>query len=536
MLKNCNVPRVRSLACFVIVIALCLMPALSASAQIALRQLSHDNFTNRDSQHSTEIEPDTFSFGSTIVATFQVGRAANGAASDTGWATTTDCGKTWASGNLQGISKIENPSNPWDRANDPAVAYDAAHAIWLIVTMPWSAATTHQSGGVIPDRPPALIPAAVVSRSSDGITWGATPVVVTPDVISSDKPWIACDNTPTSPFYGHCYISWDIPDSQNLFQMNTSTDGGLTWGPTLTTADSATGLGGGPVSLNDGTVVVPFLDTSSASPTIQAFTSTDGGESWGHTTTITQSFYHAQAANLRSGPWPSQEVDGAGRVFVVFEDCRFRTSCASNDILLTSSIDGVSWTPPSRIPIDPVTSTFDHFLASIAVDPNTSGTSAHLTVTYYYYPQTNCTSSTCSMNVGSISSLNGGITWARPVRVSPPMQMSWIALTNGHFMLGDYFSTSYCGGKAFGVFAIAKPKVGLLFNQQMYTTMNGLNASLKGPFLSSAGEKPVANPISDFVFDEEESESAQNSTDILPWLDLEGLEVGLSRSTTIALH
>ncbi len=39
-----------------------------------------------------------------------------------------------------------------------------------------------------------------------------------------------------------------------------------------------------------------------------------------------------------------------------------------------------------RIPIDATTSTVDHFIPGIGVDPTTSGANAHLTIVYYYYP------------------------------------------------------------------------------------------------------------------------------------------------------
>jgi len=42
-------------------------------------QLSSDLYANKTSQHQTEVEPDTFSYGSTIVTAFQVGRFSDGA-------------------------------------------------------------------------------------------------------------------------------------------------------------------------------------------------------------------------------------------------------------------------------------------------------------------------------------------------------------------------------------------------------------------------------------------------------------------------
>ena len=45
-----------------------------AVASVTPLQISSDPYTNTTSQHKTEVEPDTFASGSTIVSTFQVGR------------------------------------------------------------------------------------------------------------------------------------------------------------------------------------------------------------------------------------------------------------------------------------------------------------------------------------------------------------------------------------------------------------------------------------------------------------------------------
>ncbi|HEU5376738.1 MAG TPA: hypothetical protein VFV38_14985, partial [Ktedonobacteraceae bacterium] len=50
----------------------------AALAATTLLQVSNDPFTNTSSQHQTEVEPDTFSFGSTIVTAFQTGRISGG--------------------------------------------------------------------------------------------------------------------------------------------------------------------------------------------------------------------------------------------------------------------------------------------------------------------------------------------------------------------------------------------------------------------------------------------------------------------------
>src|SRR5205085_10939098 len=94
----------------------------------------------------------------------------------------------------------------------------------------------------------------LVSRSTDGgRTWGL-PVAVNTSGDFNDKNWTVCDDTASSPFYGHCYTEFDDFTQLNLVQMSTSTDGGLTWGPSETSADHASVIGGQPLVQPNGTV------------------------------------------------------------------------------------------------------------------------------------------------------------------------------------------------------------------------------------------------------------------------------------------
>src|SRR5262249_12650845 len=148
-----------------------------------------------------------------------------------------------------------------------------------------------------------------------------------------DKNWTVCDDTPTSPFYGNCYTEWDNHADGNRIQMSTSTDGGLTWGPARNTANNATGLGGQPVVQPNGNRIVPIANASETA--ILAFRSTDGGASWGSTVTVAPVVDHTVAGKLRSGPLPSAAIDAAGKVYVVWQDCRFQRGCRANDIVLS---------------------------------------------------------------------------------------------------------------------------------------------------------------------------------------------------------
>ena len=116
----------------VLTVALLVLAAGPALANVPLTQVSSDPFTNPTSQHRTEVEPDTFAFGQTIVSAFQVGRFFDGGASAIGFATSTDGGLTWTRGFLPGITKFQG-GGPFDRASDPAVAFDAGVVICAAV-------------------------------------------------------------------------------------------------------------------------------------------------------------------------------------------------------------------------------------------------------------------------------------------------------------------------------------------------------------------------------------------------------------------
>jgi hypothetical protein len=427
--------------------------ALAELRAFTPRRLSSDPFTNSTSQHRTEVEPDTFAFGSTIVATFQVGRFFDGGSDDLGFATSNNKGATWKSGLLSGITGFVGGGG-FSRVSDPSVAFDARHNAWLIAGI---VLTGNAGVGV------------VTSRSVDGgHTWSG-PVTV-PTAGAVDKDWIVCDNNSSSSFYGHCYTEWDQTSSNDLLFMNTSTDGGLTWGLPLNTADAAQGWGGQPVVQPNGTVIVPYVTPSEDA--IRSFSSVTGGSSWSASVPVASLTDHPVGGNLRSEPIPSAGVDAAGEVYLVWQDCRFRANCAANDLVLSTTTQASypTWSAVKRIPLDPVTSTLDHFIPGVAVNPATSGDKAHLALAYYYYPHTACGSTTCRLEVGYATSANGGSTWSSPTQLAGPMLLTWLPDTSLGRMVGDYISASYVGGRVVPVFASASAPVGNVFNESIFVT------------------------------------------------------------------
>jgi hypothetical protein len=421
--------------------------APAGAAQTGVVQISADPYTPASAsngEHATEVEPDTFAWGSTVVSVFQTGRIFNGGATDIGWATSSNGGVSWTHGFLPGTSTQATQPGPFFAASDASVAYDAKDGVWMAS---WLGA--HFSGGGIVD--------VMLSRSTDGgLTWG-TPVVIAANNVFYDKNWTVCDNSPSSPFYGRCYTEFDNADSRDLEQMSTSTDGGLTWNAPQTTADQAHGLGGQPLVQPNGRVIVPF-EGIGRSGGIRAFTSDDGGATWNASVLVSAIRSH-QVAGVRTSPLPSAEINRYGTVYVVWQDSRFESGGDANDIVLSTSADGTSWSPVTRIPIDPVGSGIDHFLPGLAVDRDSAGAYTVLALTYYYDTNASCVGGTCQLEVGFTSSLNNGQSWSAPRVLGGPMQEDWLAPTSQGFMAGDYISTSFLAGqqRVEGVFPIGMP-------------------------------------------------------------------------------
>ena len=447
-------------------LALSVVAALAVSvagAASTLVQISSDPFTNTTSFHRTQVEPDTFAFGSTIVATVQTGRFHSGGSSDIGWATSRDGGASWTHGFLPGITFYDHLGGSFPRVSDPSVAFDAKHRVWMISSIPLTSGVS--------------VPFVYVNRSTNGGTHWSNPVTIPPPVgvkVDLDKNWTACDNWPASPFYGNCYTEFDNFAQGDVVYMSTSSDGGLTWGTPKTMPSKFTAIGGQPVVQPNGTVVVPIEDFNPQR--IAAFMSTDGGNSWTNPVTVDRIQFRTVAGNLRTSPLPSAEIDGAGKVFVAWEDCAFEPNCAANDIVFSTSSDGVNWSAKRRVPIHSVGSGADHFIPGIAVDPGTSGATAHIGLSYYYYPNASCSQPNkpaCQLFSGFISSGDGGATWGGKTTTSRPMDLTWLPLTSQGYMVGDYESTSFSGGLAYPAIVVANEPSGSVFDEALYTVVGG---------------------------------------------------------------
>ena len=440
-----------------------------ASAQGLFRQLSQDSFSGGSGQHQSEVEPAAFAYGPTIVAAFQVARVYGGGGMDVGWATSTNGGISWTNGYLPGLT-TSYKGGSYSAASDPSVAYDLKHGVWMINTIPIA-------GGID----------VAVSRSKDARNWDNPVFVSKPG--DADKNWIICDNTPTSPYFGNCYVGWDTP----LIQMSTSTDGGLTWSAPKATTAFDYGIGINPVVQPNGNVIVGFADYNGG---MSAFMSTNGGQSWNGAISISSAPSHGEDGGLRSAGLPSTAIDGAGTVYVSWPDCRFETGCAANDIVYSSSADGTHWSSVVRVPIDPIASGVDHFIHGMGIDPRTSGGSAHMGITYYYYPVSNCGGS-CTLFAGFTQSSDGGATWTAGTPISQGMQLSWLPHSQNGLMVADYVATVFSGNRAFPIYVVAQAPSGGLLQEAAYTEGYGFFFNGAEQTFSSAEDQPIPDAKSD---------------------------------------
>jgi hypothetical protein len=447
---------------------------LGTRPTLALTRVSTDPFTNLGSQHATEVEPDVFAFGGTVVGAYQAGRFSTGGASDVGWATSANGGSSWQHGMLPGVTKNLG-GGPRARASDPSVVYDAKYRTWMITTL----GVTNQGIGV----------GVSVSRSADGLHWRKPVVAFVNTRKFYDKEWITCDNHVASSHYGNCYIEADIASEADTVIMSTSRNGGASWSTPISPSGSPIGLGGQPLVQPDGAVIVPFFGINA----IKVFSSADGGTSWSRTTPIAQIHLHEVAGDMRSGDrLPSAAMDATGTIYLAWQDCRFRAHCSANDIVFSTSANGVTWSRVRRVPIDATTSGVDHFIPGIGVDPATSGPTAKVGLYYYFFPRARCSTATCKLEVGYISSANGGTTWNAAATVAGPMKVSQIASTDQGNMVGDYIATAVVHGKALSIFAVGKAAAaGRQFNEAMYTAgglpiTGGTAKAATGPVMSRA--------------------------------------------------
>jgi hypothetical protein len=415
---------------------------VASNCEIVSRRLSVDPYKNPDSQHETAVEPDSFAWGDTVVAVFQLGRRLNGAAANIGAAMSHDDGRTWTRSLLPGTTLNATPPGNELAASDPSVAYDAVHSVWIVSTLTLEGEDLSH---------------VYTSRSTDGVHWSAPVDAAAGPIL--DKEWIVCDNGTASPFQGRCYLEY-TDDQKNITVSQFSTDGGLTWSPAV--RSGAVLVGTQPVVQPNGTLVVvagDYRDERALSGSMIAYRSTDGGATFARF--VVADLQSAANSPMRATPLPSVEADSNGTIYATWPDCRFRTGCSQNDLVLSTSTDGMTWTAPTRV----TSAGGDAFIPGLAADPSHPG---RLAVVYAHYYGT-CSRAPCQLGISLVQSRDGGKTWSAPQRLdAQPFSTNWVPRAQGGRMVGDYFSTSYAGSRVVPVFALATSPLNGRFRQAIF--------------------------------------------------------------------
>jgi hypothetical protein len=409
---------------------------IARDCEVVGRRLSRDLYDNADSQHESQVEPDSFTYGRTTVAVFQTGRRFQGASANIAFATSTDDGATWHGGELPGITALAPRPGTAERVSDPVVAYDALHGIWL-------------AGSLALFDPTRL----TISRSPDGLGW-SDPIDANSaaggEGVAFDKQWLACDNGAVSPFRGRCYLAYSDFVLGGL-SLQSSTDGGLTWSQPVSLAPLSL-VGAFPAIQPDGTLVIVYR-TGGRALELDAVRSRDGGATLDAPVRVAPVF--ASATRLRFPTLPGVDVDRTGRILVTWHDCGLRPACGGNDVVVASSVDGITWTPSRRI-----TRGRNAVIPAIASDP----ASGRIALLYYVVGPG-------GIDAELVESRNAGATWGAPRRLSAQtMQRAWLPDTTQGRMLADYVSVTYAGGRPLAVWTLASAPVGSELRQAIFAT------------------------------------------------------------------
>ena len=188
-----------------------------------------------------------------------------------------------------------------------------------------------------------------IYKSTDGGLHWSQPVPLHIGDTTDDKSWIACDNNPASPYYGHVYIAWG---AQSPLRFARSTDHGQSWkgvgnqapGSQLASATFAPEISVG----LDGTVHIAWcFDPGGSGPittTIEYMRSINGGETFEVQKSIV-SGVHGLRGNLPEigspdvGQWP--HFPGAAfRVTTLATGCGFGIDPLHNSPLSVSFFFG----------------------------------------------------------------------------------------------------------------------------------------------------------------------------------------------------
>jgi hypothetical protein len=118
-----------------------------------------------------------------------------------------------------------------------------------------------------------------------------------------------------------------------------------------------------------------------------------------------------------------------------------------------------------------------------------------LALTYYFYSNAAC-GGACRLEVGYISSPDGGAHWGAATQLAGPMALGEIAQTSQGPMVGDYISTSFSGGRATTVLAVGHEQpTANSFDEALYAPATPLSVATAAEATQPATTAGVVVPV-----------------------------------------
>jgi hypothetical protein len=349
---------------------------------------------------------------------------------------------------FQGVDLPLPPSlvkNGFDFGSDPSVAFDAAGNVYYGYIVVFFGAGGGINGSEM----------AVARSGNGGLTWDATYFnPQTGEGQFNDKPYVAVDNNPSSPFYGRVYAAWDNasgangkPSSEkngNNLLVSFSTDHGASFSTPVVASPFVKGRTGAiaadPFVAPDGTLHVAWLDYVHS--LLAESSSTDGGETFGaaHVIAFTQIPFDIDlpAENVRGAlVYPTCGASGSSLYCSWFDG----SLAGGTDVLFSKSVDGGQhWSAGVPVTTDPPGQVTDQFYPWLAVDPSNGS----INISYY---DTRNDPSRKATDVFLARSTNGGASFAtQQVTNAPTDETCCSPSVNLGNQYGDYEGLAAFGG------------------------------------------------------------------------------------------
>jgi hypothetical protein len=465
---------------FIVLFPLLALAAASFSPADAATHRTHpyvirDVFAGRDRMHPTPPEQKDTAIEPSIavnpenpnnaVAVYQEGRVDAGGDQDNGYAATFDGGRTWTYGDLPGLT--QDVGGPWDRASDAVVAFGPNNVVYANSLVFNDTTNQGAASGL------------VVNVSTDGgKTWGA-PIDIDNQQANplDDKNWISVDNSDaTGHHLGRAYVVWDRV--VGVF-VSYSDDQGQTWTPPYQVF-SGQGIGAIPLVAKNGDLAVVFnsftqpgwslvrpewasvpvereapLETNPGETDVVVAVAPGAGSlpfpsppAFEPPIVINSNQGNA-IRQQRAGGLPTADVNQkSGRIYVGWEDGRFRSDDANDAVVTWSDDEGQTWHRLKRVNGGSKKNWVDHYNTMLAVGPDGS-----LRVAYLQRKEAANTSKFSHfVDVYYQQSLNGGRTFSAPLRIDRRrLDVRFSAFSRAGAFFGDYNQLAAAGSRTYVV-------------------------------------------------------------------------------------